>query len=75
MIRNIPIKYNEEALNASFAEFHGKYDYLYLPYDHEKYDNNGYAFISFINPLHIFFYYGKVNGKKWAYFDSSKYAN
>ena len=72
MIRNIPIKYTDEILNESLVEFHGKYDCLYLPYDYEKNGNKGYAFINFINPLHILYFYEKFNGKKWDLFESSK---
>ena len=72
MIRNIPIKYNDEILNEAFVEFHGKYDCLYMPYDYEKNGNKGYAFINFTNPLHILYFYEKFNGKKWVHFESSK---
>ena len=72
MIRNIPIKYTDEILNESLKEFHGKYDCLYLPFDYEKNGNKGYAFINFVNPLHILYFYEKFNGKKWAHFESSK---
>ena len=72
MIRNIPIKYTENILNETFKEFHGKYDCLYMPYDYEKKGNKGYAFINFINPLHILLFYEKFNGKKWIHFESSK---
>ena len=72
MIRNIPIKYTENILNDTFKEFHGKYDYLYMPYDYEKKGNTGYAFINFINPLHILLFYEKFNGKKWDHFESPK---
>ena len=72
MIRNIPIKYTEKMLNEALIEFHGKYDCLYLPYDYEKNGNKGYAFINFVNPLHILYFYERFNGKKWAHFESSK---
>ena len=72
MIRNIPIKYTENILNDTFKEFHGKYDCLYMPYDYEKKGNKGYAFINFINPLHILLFYEKFNGKKWDHFESPK---
>ena len=72
MIRNIPIKYTDEKLNEEFKEFHGKYDCLYMPYDYEKNGNRGYAFINFVNPLHILLFYEKFNGKKWIHFESSK---
>ena len=72
MIRNIPIKYTDEILYESLVEFDGKYDCLYMPYDYEKNGNKGYAFINFVNPLHILYFYEKFNGKKWAHFESSK---
>ena len=72
MIRNIPIKYTDEILNDALVEFHGKYNCLYMPYDHEKNGNKGYAFINFVNPLHILYFYEKFNGKKWVHFESSK---
>ena len=72
MIRNIPIKYTDEILNEALVEFHGKYDCLYMPYDYEKNGNKGYAFINFVNPLHILYFYEKFNGKKWVHFESSK---
>ena len=72
MIRNIPIKYTDKILNDALEEFHGKFDCLYMPYDYEKNGNKGYAFINFINPLHILYFYEKFNGKKWMHFESSK---
>ena len=72
MIRNIPIKYTDEILIEALKEFNGKYDCLYMPYDYEKNGNKGYAFINFINPLHILYFYEKFNGKKWINFESSK---
>ena len=72
MIRNIPIKYTDEKLNEEFKEFHGKYDCLYMPSDYEKNGNRGYAFINFVNSLHILLFYEKFNGKKWIHFESSK---
>ena len=72
MIRNIPIKYTDKILNEELEEFKGKYDCLYVPYDYEKNGNKGYAFINFIHPLHILYFYEKFNGKKWKYFESLK---
>ena len=72
MIRNIPIKYTDEKLIEALSEFNGKYDCLYMPFDYEKNGNKGYAFINFINPLHILYFYEKFNRKKWLYFESSK---
>ena len=72
MIRNIPIKYTDEILNDTFKDFQDKYDCLYMPYDYEKNGNKGYAFINFVNPLHILLFYERFNGKKWQHFESSK---
>ena len=72
MIRNIPIKYTDQILANDLNEFNGKYDCLYMPYDYEKNGNKGYAFINFVNPLHILYFYEKFNGKKWIHFESSK---
>ena len=43
-----------------------------MPFDYEKNGNKGYAFINFVNPLHILYFYEKFNGKKWVHFESSK---
>jgi hypothetical protein len=72
MIRNIPIKYSEKMLNDALEEFQKKYDCLNMPYDYDKNGNKGYAFINFVNPLHILLFYEKFNGKKWKYFESAK---
>ena len=72
MIRNIPIKYSDEQLKEALDEFKGKYNCLYLPFDFEKNGNKGYAFINFVNPLHILYFYEKFNGRKWLYYESPK---
>ena len=72
MIRNIPIKYTDDILIEALKEFSGKYDCLYMPYDFENNGNKGYAFINFVNPLHILYFYEKFSGKKWVLFESSK---
>ena len=72
MIRNIPIKYTDKILNDDLIEFKGKYNCLYLPYDYEKNGNKGYAFINFVNPLHILYFYEKFNGRRWDQFESNK---
>ena len=72
MIRNIPIKYTDKILNDDLIEFKGKYNCLYMPYDYEKNGNKGYAFINFVNPLHILYFYEKFNGRKWDQFESNK---
>ena len=72
MIRNIPIKYTDTILVDALSEFKGKYDCLYMPYDYEKKGNKGYAFINFVNPLHILYFHEKFCGKKWPLFESPK---
>ena len=72
MIRNIPIKYTDSILTKELEEFKGKYDCLYMPYDFEKKGNKGYAFINFVNPLHILYFHEKFCGKKWPLFESNK---
>ena len=72
MIRNIPIKYTDDILIDALDEFKGKYDCLYMPFDYEKKGNKGYAFINFVNPLHILYFHEKFYGKKWQLFESSK---
>ena len=72
MIRNIPIKYTDDILISELDEFKGKYDCLYMPFDYEKKGNKGYAFINFVNPLHILYFHDKFDGKKWKLFESSK---
>jgi hypothetical protein len=72
MIRNIPIKYTDKILNDDLIEFKGKYNCLYMPYDYEKNGNKGYAFINFVNPLHILYFYEKFNGRRWDQFESNK---
>ena len=72
MIRNIPIKYTDDTLIEALDEFKGKFDCLYMPFDYEKKGNKGYAFINFVNPLHILYFYEKFYGKKWQLFESPK---
>ena len=65
IIRNIPKKLSDHILNeVVLVEFHGKNNFFYLPYDYEKYINKGYAFINFVNPLHILYFSEKFNGKR-----------
>ena len=72
MIRNIPNKYTDTILKDALIEFEGKYNCLYLPFDYEKKINKGYAFIDFVNPLHILYFYEKFNGKRWDQLEGNK---
>ena len=73
MLRNIPNKYSlinvVEEINSSFW---GKYDYINLPIDYERKLNLGYAFINFVDPMHIIIFYETYHNKKWSKYRSDK---
>jgi hypothetical protein len=73
MIRNIPNKYDLELMLSEINEnFRGKYDFFYLPLDYENNCNLGYAFLNFIEPMHILHFYDLYEGKRWRKFRSTK---
>lgn len=73
MIKNIPNKYDMALLSSELNEnFEGKFDFLYLPLDFENKCNLGYAFINFIEPLHILLLSSLYEGKRWRNFNSVK---
>ena len=67
MLRNIPNKYTlnnlVEEINPSFW---GKFDYINLPIDYDRKLNLGYAFINFVDPMHIILFYETYRLKKWT---------
>jgi hypothetical protein len=73
MIRNVPNKYTlvnlVDELNVNFM---GKFDYVNLPVDYERKLNLGYAFINFLDPLHIIMFYETFYNKKWSRYRSDK---
>jgi hypothetical protein len=73
MIRHIPNKYNMlsflEEVNKDFKD---KYDIFYLPVDFKNNCNLGFAFINFIDPMHIILFYELFRGKKWTKYKSDK---
>jgi hypothetical protein len=73
MLRNIPNKYTlqnlVEEINPSFL---GKYDYINLPIDYERKLNLGYAFINFVDPMHIVMFFDTYYNKKWSKYRSDK---
>jgi hypothetical protein len=72
MIRNIPIRYTIDLLIKELEDFYNKFDCIYLPYDYEREGNKGFAFINFINPLHIIFFFELFEGRNWKYIESYK---
>ena len=73
MIRHIPNRYTYQTLQDEIEVIcKDKYDFLYLPIDTENNCNLGYAFINFINPLHIVRFYEMFKSRKWLCFNSFK---
>jgi hypothetical protein len=73
MLRNIPNKYTlqnlVEEINPSFW---GKYDYINLPIDYERKLNLGYAFINFVEAMHVVMFFDTYYNKKWSKYRSDK---
>ena len=73
MIRHIPNKYTSKTLMEELDTIcKNKYDFFYLPLDNENNCNLGYAFINFIDPLHIVHFYHIFKQRKWRFFKSHK---
>ena len=73
MLRNIPNKYKlNDLVKEIDMSFCGKYDYINLPIDYERKLNLGYAFINFVDPLHIILFYEKYHNKRWNLYKSDK---
>ena len=73
MIKNIPNKYTTSLFLEEINEhFKDTYDIFYLPIDYINKCNLGFAFINFIEPLHIILFYELYRGKKWRKFNSEK---
>lgn len=73
MIRHIPNKYSyHNLLEEIDTVCKDKYDFFYLPLDSENNCNLGYAFINFIDPLHIIYFYNIFKSRKWLHFNSYK---
>ena len=73
MIRHIPNKYSyHDLLEEINMVCKDNYDFLYLPLDSENNCNLGYAFINFINPLHIIYFYNAFKSRKWLHYNSYK---
>ena len=73
MLRNIPNKYKlNDLVKEIDKSFWGKYDYINLPIDYERKLNLGYAFINFVEPLHIILFYETYHNKRWMLYKSDK---
>ncbi len=73
MLRNIPNKYTlNNVVDEIDRSFWGKYDYINLPIDYERKLNLGYAFINFVDPMHIILFYENYHLKKWSKYKSDK---
>jgi len=73
MIRHIPNKYNlYTVLEDINMDFNGTYDVFYLPIDYKNNCNLGFAFINFVDPMHIIGFYDAFRGKRWRRFKSDK---
>jgi hypothetical protein len=73
MIKNIPNNYTISSfLEEIDSNFKDTYDIFYLPIDFANKCNLGFAFINFIEPLHIILFYELYRGKKWRKFNSKK---
>ena len=73
MIKNIPNKYNISSfLDEINIYFKNTYDVFYLPIDYVNKCNLGFAFINFVEPMHIILFYELYCGKKWKKFKSDK---
>ena len=73
MIRHIPNKYTIDILMEEInINFKGKYDVLYLPIDFVNNTNLGFAFINFIDPMHLIYFYDEFIDRKWKLFNSGK---
>ncbi len=73
MVRNIPNKYTQmSVLEEINVKHEGLYDFFYLPIDFKNKCNVGYAFINFIDPIHVAKFYNDFNGSRWKNFNSEK---
>ena len=73
MIRHIPNKYTSQTLLEELDDVcKNRYDFFYLPLDSDNNCNLGYAFINFIDPLHIIHFYHTFKQRKWKFFKSHK---
>ncbi|OWP05060.1 RNA recognition domain-containing protein [Marssonina coronariae] len=75
MLRNIPNKVDQQMLKEMIDDSSfGTYDFMYLRIDFSNNCNVGYAFINFVDPLHIIDFVRARSNQKWQRFKSEKVA-
>lgn len=73
MIRHIPNKYSLKTILEDIdQDFKGTYDLFYLPLDYFNNCNLGFAFINFVEPMHVLHFYDLFRAKRWRRFNSEK---
>jgi len=74
MIRNVPRKYTEDGLICELEDYisQDSYNFLYLPWDHRRSSNVGYAFVNFIDGATALSMMRLVDGRPWRLTQSGK---
>ena len=73
IMRNIPNQYTiSKLLREINKKFYHKYDVVYLPKNLMNNINYGYAFVNFIDYMHLVFFCDLFEGKKWNCINCNK---
>jgi hypothetical protein len=73
MIKHIPNKYTiDNLLEEINPLFTNKFDVVYLPIDTINQSNLGFAFINFLTPMHLLYFYDQFIDRQWKYYSSKK---
>ena len=73
IMRNIPYPYMiSKLLREINKKFYHKYDVVYLPKNNNNNTNFGFAFINFIDYMHLVFFCDLFEGKKWNCINCNK---
>jgi len=67
LLRNVPRRYNEAAIQLELEHFVDRcdYDLIYLPWDTRKAANIGFVFINFVSEVVAAKVYKKIDGAHW----------